>query len=310
MNLKKILVLLLSITMVLTFAACSGKNDNSEDSPVAKVGEVTITDGGLNQYMYLYCFLQGIDLSKVGDEERQYIKDLILEDYISLNLIRLEYLDDDEILPEDFEKAKDEFVSTVAEQEQAAAYMEEYGISDEFLKEFYTDQYYSMEFFKEITADIPESDEGEAKTYYDDHQNEFEIDEVTANHILVDDESLAKDILDQLKNGGDFEELAKEHSIDGTAENGGSLGSFGRGAMIKEFEDAAFALKPGEISDLVKTQHGYHIIKVTEKNQGQEKFEDVKDLIMDNLDRINISEAYNAKIGELREKHGVEYLKK
>lgn len=307
MNLKKILILLLAIIMVLTLAACSGKN-KSDDEPVAKVGEMTITDGNLNQYMYLYCFMQNIDLSKIGEEEREYIKSLILEDYISLNLIRLEYLDNTEILPEDFEDAVEEFVSNVAEQEQAAAYMKKYSISDEFLREFYKDQYYSMEFFNKITADIPESDEEDARTYYDEHQNEFEIDEVTANHILVEDESLAKEILQQLKDGDDFEALAKEYSIDGTAENGGSLGSFGRGAMVQEFEEAAFALKSGEISDLVKTIHGYHIIKVTEKKQGQEDFEDVKDLIIENLNRINVNEAYRTEIEKLREKHGIEYL--
>ncbi len=309
MNLKKVLILLLSIIMVLSLFACSGKNDKSEDEPVAKVGEMTITNGRLNQYMYLYCFLQNIDLSKIGDEEQEYIRSLILEDYISLNLIRLEY-SDQEILPEDFESASDEFVSNVGEQEPAAEYMKKYKITDEFLKEFYKDQYYSMEFFKGITENVPESDENDAKIYYDGHQDEFEIDEVTANHILVEEESLAKDILKKLKDGDDFEALAKEHSIDGSAEDGGSLGSFGRGAMVKEFEDAAFALKPGEISDLVKTQYGYHIIKVTEKNQGQEEFEDVKDYIMDTLDRVNVSEVYKIEIEKLREKHGVEYLNK
>ena len=76
----------------------------------------------------------------------------------------------------------------------------------------------------------------------------------------------AQEVLDKLKNGGQsFEQLAQEYSEDITALQGGDLGYFGRGQMIKEFEDAAFGLKPGEISDIVKTQFGYHIIKVEEQ---------------------------------------------
>ncbi|MBN1570446.1 MAG: peptidylprolyl isomerase [Acidobacteria bacterium] len=97
-------------------------------------------------------------------------------------------------------------------------------------------------------------------------------DAVEASHILlrVEDESKdaevkakAETILKKAKSGGDFAELARKNSQDtGSASQGGYLGSFQRGQMVREFEDAAFALKPGEISDLVRTQYGYHIIQV------------------------------------------------
>ena len=80
-------------------------------------------------------------------------------------------------------------------------------------------------------------------------------------HILVEKESVAKQILEKLNNGGDFAKLAEEYSIDGSRRRGGDLGFFGRGVMVKEFENASFALKPGEVSGIVKTQFGYHLIK-------------------------------------------------
>ena len=89
--------------------------------------------------------------------------------------------------------------------------------------------------------------------------------EVRASHILVKKEDKAKWIYDQIKKGGDFEKLAKEYSDCPSKANGGDLGYFGKGQMVGEFETAAFSMKEGEISKPVKTQFGYHIIKVTGK---------------------------------------------
>jgi len=311
MNSKKILIIFLSAVLILSLASCGGKGKTSPgDKPVAKVGDITITEDQLDQYTYLYCFLQGIDLAKASEEDLKYIKSLVLEDYISLNIIKSEYGDDPDALPKDYDAEADEFVENVAKQDSAAAYMEMNNISDDFLKGFYIDQFYSKAFFEDLTVSIPQATDKEAKEYYDENPDLFAIDEVEASHILVEDEKLAGEILDKLKGGADFAEMAKEHSIDGSAAQGGSLGTFGKGVMVPEFENAAFALKPGEISDLVKSKFGYHIIKVTGKNQGRETFEDARENIIDTLYDKAVREAYNKKMTELRKQYDIEYMKK
>ncbi len=80
-------------------------------------------------------------------------------------------------------------------------------------------------------------------------------------HILVEKQSKALEVLEKLKAGQSFDKLAAEYSIDSSRKRGGDLGYFGHGVMVKEFEKAAFALKKGEVSQPIKTQFGYHIIK-------------------------------------------------
>ncbi|MGG3999475.1 peptidylprolyl isomerase [Anoxybacillus kestanbolensis] len=126
---------------------------------------------------------------------------------------------------------------------------------------------------KAAMEDMKVTDE-ELKKYYNEYKPK-----VKASHILVDDEKTAKDIKAKLEKGEDFAELAKEYSKDtGSAQNGGDLGWFGPGKMVEEFEKAAYALKVGEISDPVKTQFGYHIIKVTDKEE-KKSFDEMKEEI-------------------------------
>lgn len=84
---------------------------------------------------------------------------------------------------------------------------------------------------------------------------------ITASHILVANEHEAQDLVKKLGEGKSFESLAKEFSTCPSGKDGGSLGNFGKGQMVKEFETAAFALKVGEVSGPVRTQFGYHLIK-------------------------------------------------
>jgi len=124
----------------------------------------------------------------------------------------------------------------------------------------------------------------EAKKIYDTKVASMKPEEeIHARHILVSTEAEAKEVKERLMKGEDFATVAKEKSKDPSAE-GGDLGFFGRGQMLKPFEDAAFALKEGEISDPVQTQFGWHIIKVEEKRtRPLPTFDQVKDTIISQL---------------------------
>jgi parvulin-like peptidyl-prolyl isomerase len=119
----------------------------------------------------------------------------------------------------------------------------------------------------------------------------------------VETEEEALDIIRQLKEGiVDFAELAKEKSTGPSAENGGDLGFFTKGQMVKEFEDVAFALQPGEISDVVKTQFGFHIIKCEEKkDEYQPSFEEAKEQINNLLRYQKENEVIIKLISDLNE---------
>lgn len=127
---------------------------------------------------------------------------------------------------------------------------------------------------------IEVSDE-EINDKYDEMLDNHEI-EIKASHILfdADDEDTAKDVLKKIDEGEEFAELAKEYSEDNSAENGGDLGYFKTGQMVPEFEDAAYSLKEGEVSDLVESEHGIHIIKVTDIPSVDDKTEHIRYTLM------------------------------
>lgn len=133
---------------------------------------------------------------------------------------------------------------------------------------------------KKVETDAKISDE-ELKKFYEQNLDKFKSGEqVKASHILVKSEQEAKDILAQLKGGTAFEELAKAKSVDTSASKGGDLGWFGKGNMVPAFEKAAFALKEGQLSGIVKSEFGFHIIKLTGKRAaGTRSFDEVKEQI-------------------------------
>ena len=133
---------------------------------------------------------------------------------------------------------------------------------------------------KKVEVESKVSDE-EMKKFYEQNKDKFKSGEqIRASHILVKTEKEAKDILAQLKSGGNFETLAKKSSVDSSSAKGGDLGWFGKGSMVPVFEKAALALKEGQISDVVKSDFGFHIIKLTGKRAaGIRPFEEVKEQI-------------------------------
>ncbi|WP_105616695.1 peptidylprolyl isomerase [Vallitalea okinawensis] len=151
-------------------------------------------------------------------------------------------------------------------------------------------------------------EENESQEYYEKNQEMFKSpEEVRASHILIADEEEARKVADDVKAGKDFAEAAKEHSICPSKERGGDLGFFSRGKMVPAFEEAAFALEVGEISHLVKSDFGYHIIKVENKKVPQTKsFEEVKGQIDDYLLRQKRTIRYADKVKVLKEQYDVE----
>ena len=112
-----------------------------------------------------------------------------------------------------------------------------------------------------------------------------------------------KEIKEKLNNGEDFAALAKEYSTDtANAANGGELGTFSKGQMVKEFEDSVFALKEGEISDPVKTQFGYHIIKLDDKHEHKASFDEMKEQVKSTYQMIKRQENYLKVVNELSKK--------
>jgi peptidyl-prolyl cis-trans isomerase C len=149
---------------------------------------------------------------------------------------------------------------------------------------------------KEVDQKVQITDE-ESKTFYDTNPQLFQQPErVKASHILikVDEGATAekkaearkkiKEVRQKVQKGEDFAELAKTYSEGPSAPRGGDLDFFGRGQMVKPFEDAAFSLKPNETSDIVETKFGYHLIKVVDKQPAKKiAYADVKDRINKNL---------------------------
>ena len=131
-------------------------------------------------------------------------------------------------------------------------------------------------------------------------------DEVEARHILVESEAKAKEVLDKVGKGEDFAKLAADYSSDpGSKAEGGKLGYFTKGQMVKEFEDAAFALKKGEVSQPVQSKFGWHIIKLDDRRvKAPPAYEDVKGQIVDSM----VQQKGQQAATDLRGKAKIEYV--
>lgn len=135
-------------------------------------------------------------------------------------------------------------------------------------------------FEKVIKSSVSDAD---ARKIYDEQVAKIKPEEeVSARHILVESEEKAKELKEKIKAGGDFAALAKEHTKDtGSKEDGGNLGYFGHGQMVPQFEEVVFKLNKGDVSDPVKTQFGWHLIKIEDKRFKQPPaFDIVKDRII------------------------------
>jgi peptidyl-prolyl cis-trans isomerase C len=173
----------------------------------------------------------------------------------------------------------------------------------------------------EVANQSPPTD-AQIRDFYDKNPDKFKQDEaVRASHILFRvaesaDAATKKKTLDQAqsvlkeaRSGGDFAELAKKYSADGSAQQGGDLNFFTKGQMVPAFDQVAFALKPGQISDIVTTQFGYHIIKVTDRRAASTvPFEQVSERIKEFLAEQQKQQKAQAFIDSLKQKAKIEVL--
>lgn len=145
--------------------------------------------------------------------------------------------------------------------------------------------------------------EDEIENYYEENKDTlFSPVTYTASHILLESEEMANKVLDQINDGLDFKEAAKKYSLDPTKDNGGSLGSFPKGVMVKEFQEGLDKLKIGEISNPIKTQFGYHIIKLDNKTDSSNTYDDIKDKVKSTYEMVKRQEKYIEKIKDLTKK--------
>lgn len=265
-NLKKMIGTLLIGVLTLSATGC-GLGNKVPDNAVAVVNGNVVTVEDYNKTFATieksYNELYG-DTIWTQEVQGQTVKDMVktqlLDSMVKEQLIKA-YVSDTGFKVKEAEvtDAYNEFMEAVNKDEKTKTFYTEKGIDEAFIKKQIESQFIKEEFDSLIKADL-EKDSAKLDEMYKTYPIQ-----IRASHILVSDEAKASEVMKKIKAGEDFATLAKTYSSDtGSAKNGGDLGLFPRGVMVAEFEDAAFALKVGEVSEPVQSKYGYHIIKVSE----------------------------------------------
>ena len=314
----------MSVILGISMVGCSSKVNKDEN--IATVNGSGIIVGnyekvlGLNKQSMEAYYGNTIWDQEIeeGVKYKDKFKEMILDQMIYTEVI-YEAAKKENLLPteEEVNKSIEEFNTSIKDNDAYKKQLKELGIDDNFLKYQFERNLASDNYKEKFNKDNSVTND-EMKKYYDENKDDFYIDQVEASHILIktiDDEDKklsdekkaeakkkAEEVLAKAKAGEDFSELAKEYSQDTvSAKNGGDLGFF-KGEMVKPFEEAAFSMKVGEISDLVESDFGYHIIKVTDKEDRQKTFDEVKETIRKTLQ----DEKCDAQVEKLKEEAKVE----
>ncbi len=295
----RLLVVLMALLLVVV-AGCSNKDeDTSKDGAVdaTKISNkdaIATVDGEKITKQELTDIL----IQTHGEETlNAMIDDKIVEMAVKKEKIK--------VTKEEIDEEYADFVENQGGEEAFKNALEQTGMTDKQFRKDIT-QYLSI---RKLIAPMVKISDEEIKTAFEENKDALGTPEqVEASHILVEDEALAKEIAAKLKDGGDFAKLATEHSTDeGSAANGGELGLFGRGEMMPEFEEAAFSMEVGSISDLVKTDYGYHIIHLTDKKEPKEAtLEDHKEEIKESLFEEKLQTEYTAWLEKAHEEYDIE----
>ncbi|WP_343345765.1 peptidylprolyl isomerase [Terrisporobacter petrolearius] len=299
---KKIFTFIMCLMMTISVIGCG-----ADKKAVAIVNGQDITLDNYQKLLYLNKSSMesyyGSDIwSKKMEDGKTYsdtLKEMVLQTMIGSEVI-YQQAEKDKVTPTD-KQVQDQINSFNESTKNNSEYQEQLkkmGINEDFLKFQFTRDLANTNLQKKFEEDTKIS-ETEMKKYYEDNKKSFYTDTVTASHILLktqdsegkelsaekkkEAKKKAEEALAKVKSGEDFAKVAKKYSQDSSASKGGELGTFGRGQMVSEFEKAAFKMKKGEISDIVETEYGYHIIKVTGRVDKQEAYNDVKDKIKTTL---------------------------
>lgn len=163
------------------------------------------------------------------------------------------------------------------------------------------------EFLRRKIVEPSRVTEEEARKMYEDNKPLFSTETVAARHIMVKTQAEAEAILQDLQAGKDFADLAKTKSQDtGSAEKGGELGALKRGQTVSEFEEEAFRLKEGELSPVIKTQYGFHILKGGAHTTVVQPFEEVKDRLRQSLLQQKQQDTFTVFMADLEKKAKME----
>jgi len=254
------------------------------DRIVVVVGNQIILESELKAQLALYATQFGVDLK--DDQKRNELEKELLEQMINDNLLLIQAQKDTTIevtskevesaVEEQLKKVKSQFSSEEAFQDQLKAER----LTENELKKKYKEQIKKQMLIDRLTSKrlskVSVSTK-EVKDFYETYKDSIpdQPESMKLSHILLEIKAgqntldalkkKAEMVLDLAKRGEDFANLAEKYSDDPSGKNGGDLGFFKKGDMIEKFEKVAFALNPGEISDLVETEFGYHVIKVEEK---------------------------------------------
>ncbi|TDQ35391.1 peptidylprolyl isomerase [Aureibacillus halotolerans] len=283
---KKVLVSVTLSASLLALAACSNNDNTSESTPNEDNSPVLVEVDGAQ-----------VTKDELYDAMKTQAGKQVMQQLVTEKILANKYEVTEEEVNAELEVVKENFDGDEDAYTQA---LEQSGQSEEQLKE-------SIRFVllqqKAATEGVEVTDE-EVQQHYDRLQTQ-----VKASHILVEDEATAKEVVEKLNAGESFEDLAAEYSKDSSAQNGGDVGYFGPGQMVQPFEDAAYSLEVGAVSDPVQSDFGFHIIKVTDKKPSEEEVEPLEDMRDEIVKQLKLKEADQANIQELIDaaKENIEY---
>ncbi|MDR2295324.1 MAG: peptidylprolyl isomerase [Clostridiales Family XIII bacterium] len=261
-------ILAVILIALLLLAGCGG--DDSEI--VANVGDVAITENRLNAFTELLFALNGYDLSAVDESEKSLYKTEALATMVQAEALAQHYKGQG-VLPEGIEEGFTQFKDEIAQVDGLASSFKKKGITDDTLRYLLETQFYFQNAQAEATKDGTLPTEAEIEAYYTAHAQEYaEEEERRVSHILVGDaehsdadRQLAEEIRGKIARGEEsFEDMAREYGQDGTSSAGGDLGYAVRDAYVPEFSDVAFTLPQDELSGIVESEFGFHVLKVTD----------------------------------------------